>query len=1297
MRTLMAVFVALMMLVPVTALAQTGPHNDNVPSVPATNANIVPSTDLMTMDLHFGFDAPSVHYGLGYGGAVHLLDQGGMQAVQYPGLPRVPVRTKVIELPGEVRVKDITETHGTVRTVYLPGVLETSPALMAVGLSGPRTDTQIKIYYNGARFPADWFTYELHRGLNTRGEDTVFVDLFMYPICYEGPEGKGPKLTYIDTMDVSIHYSIAKDVLSAPRSESYQMVIIGPEDFRWNLIALAAHKNMTGLASTFVSLDEIYNNKIFDVTVGRDNQEKIKYFIKDAIENWGIKYVLFGGDVDQVPVRHVKVDDGVPDDGDWVPSDIYYGDIYDSQKKFSSWDENNNTIYGEWINGKEDDPDMYEDVYVGRLPASNIIEISSLVKNIRNYENNTDWSWFLNAGLAGVDTWVNDGSGIPESEYGLDQTGNVLVTKGFVLHKMYSTKGTLSPQAINDAVNSGMGIVILSGHGSFEGWGDEYWLYYGNQDMAGLTNGVKLPIGQQSACDTGGFDDEDNTYFPDPWAGDSMSEEFLLQSGGGYIADVGSARLAFGAYGTYWAQCCVGYFERMHYKALIDGQGTPGRMLSQGRDDYMAAMGTYSIVDYKHMMEFNLMGDPSVAIGGIGLQVKALDPDVVLAPGQAAQFNFSVKNTGLWSISTNNRAIFNDSISTAVSPVGLDLVPGEEEIVTVDVQVNIDAIANTLVPVTLTAESSFNDRAPGASSNVTVSQVYGMDLTVDPVVRTAEPGTSVSFDLTVKNTGNGPDGAAVSFTDVPSGWGTHLSFSHVALTPFGGAMTTLTLDLPNEVVAGSYWLNVSASLDGAAIVRGKTLRVDISPRHEIAIGCDPCKASIDPGKTVQVPMNLSNKGNVPENITVNGTLPSGWTLGPDAPSYHISPYRSTKFNLTIVPPSKTFAGNYNVTVMANIAQMTVETFLTITVNRIHGLKFTVDVPELVVEGGKDAIFSAGVVNTGNGPETVIIENVSQPDGWAAQGEMQELVVPGYDTSTLGLYVTTKYETLAGDYSVTMRARAKDLTGLSDLAVLKVRIAERFMAQAKLSILTLSALPGKSTGNSVLFDNQGNVNETISLAFAASQDLVLTALTNKLLVQSLSSAETGFTITVKNGTLAGPHNYTVQVQRDRAPTIYLDGTITVLQVYGLDIRTVPSSYVVNNGGKLERKVVVTNRGNGKDTFTLHIEGLQASWASAPNGAIVLGPGQSKEVTITISPPGSAAPDKHQLTVRATSTSGVAKTAIVDYRVKDRGGTSTASSNFGLLPWLIIAVAIGFVVGRAVLKSRKKRPQGRRPGW
>ena len=66
---------------------------------------------------------------------------------------------------------------------------------------------------------------------------------------------------------------------------------------------LVAHKNSHGIQTKLVTLNDIHDGTYFPAE-GRDIQEKIKYFIKNAKETWNITYVMLVGNFAQVPVRY---------------------------------------------------------------------------------------------------------------------------------------------------------------------------------------------------------------------------------------------------------------------------------------------------------------------------------------------------------------------------------------------------------------------------------------------------------------------------------------------------------------------------------------------------------------------------------------------------------------------------------------------------------------------------------------------------------------------------------------------------------------------------------------------------------------------------------------------------------------------------------------------------------------------------------------------------------------------------------------------------------------------------------
>ena len=141
----------------------------------------------------------------------------------------------------------------------------------------------------------------------------------------------------------------------------YDLLIIAPNAFAGMLEALVDHKNDIGTETLLVTLELIYAE-----SPGRDKAEQVKYYIKYAIEEWGIQYVLLVGGMRHqgpgwhAPIRYVDMDDG------WEHhylSDLYFADIYDSEGNFSSWDSDNDGLYAEWPH-----QELPEDINIDLIP-----------------------------------------------------------------------------------------------------------------------------------------------------------------------------------------------------------------------------------------------------------------------------------------------------------------------------------------------------------------------------------------------------------------------------------------------------------------------------------------------------------------------------------------------------------------------------------------------------------------------------------------------------------------------------------------------------------------------------------------------------------------------------------------------------------------------------------------------------------------------------------------------------------------------------------------------------------------
>jgi len=358
-----------------------------------------------------------------------------------PGKPLVPRIVRTYELPFGVKDVNIDVMVDEVSELDLEKEIVPSPQPMPLSdIQGyvPFEKKDMSVYNSNDLFPSSWYSYNVGCGMNSEGEHVTFVNINIYPYRYRPVSGK---LIFAEKADIDISYTSADNDIFPTISE-YDMVIITPKLFKKHLEKLAEHKNTYGVSTIIKTTDEIY-----DEYTGRDAPEQIKYFIKDALETWGIKYVLLVGglksqihapsrdDINQgtrwwyLPVRYSNLISGEPG----YVSDIYYADIYKEGGLFEDWDSSGNNIFAEWPddeNGETADTpidfiDLYPDVALGRLACRNSKEVKDCVNKIIEYETQNDDSWFKKMVVISGDGFLDqldlnfqwDTTGLPDGEY----------------------------------------------------------------------------------------------------------------------------------------------------------------------------------------------------------------------------------------------------------------------------------------------------------------------------------------------------------------------------------------------------------------------------------------------------------------------------------------------------------------------------------------------------------------------------------------------------------------------------------------------------------------------------------------------------------------------------------------------------------------------------------------------------------------------------------------------------------------------------------------------------------------
>ncbi len=552
----------------------------------------------------------------------------------YDEAPMMPFFSKTYEFPLGTKVTDVKVTPSKVKTMYVEKQVKPVPSKQKTDGTIVTMETTLNqdVYASSEPYPGEWCSYTTGAGLNKNNDHVLFLSLHVSPARYIPLENS---IQYIRQVEVSITYEEPELITI---SDMYDLVIIAPLEFSDNLEPLIYHKNGYGVETNLVMLEDIYASY-----PGRDEAEKIKYFVKYAVEEWDTHYVLLVGDVKKLPIRTTYASLWEPD----LLSDLYYADIYDANYSFCSWDTNENNLFGEvsfeggfppqMIN--IDGVDLYADVHIGRISCTNENELDIVVNKIINYERETyDQIWFKKIILAGGDTFPL-ANGAPPFVFEGEIT-NIKVAQhlpDFTHVKLWASRRNLNAITFNRAISKGAGFVSYSGHGFEHGWGTyrpnaiikKRMIIYYSPFIKGIKNNHKLPVVFFDACLTAKLDfniadleeyfpnfvkflliftkidDDPSVFYP------CFAWCFLKKENGGAIATIGATRTAYTWVDKDGVYAGAGYLNVHFFKAYEEGV-TAGEMLTYAQNDYINNVWR----DYFTIEEFLLLGDPSLMVGG---------------------------------------------------------------------------------------------------------------------------------------------------------------------------------------------------------------------------------------------------------------------------------------------------------------------------------------------------------------------------------------------------------------------------------------------------------------------------------------------------------------------------------------------------------------------------------------------------------------------------------------------------------------------------------------------------------
>lgn len=473
----------------------------------------------------------------------------------------------------------------------------------------------------------------------------VMVTLFLFsPYLFFPSLTTDFNLTKIDQLGVSngspkinlpeIDYGSLNQTWYDPPIE---MLIIAPNQSQFVdvLKPYAEWKNQKGVKTVILTNFSLYP--------GIDNAEKIRNMIKSYYDSDHIRWVLLAADAenDLLPIRYVfnpdvTVVSGQSEYSNWddyyKPTDYYYADLD------GNWNQDGDANWGESPDNNAngiDEINWTPDVYVGRFPADNAVELSNMVNKSLKYEMNPAIGDWMNQMLlaAGISSYfpAEDEARLSEyiwenyTQYQMNFTQLTQTTGSFTPttppfpNQYGDLTHTNFVNAFNgDAFGNGSSVVFFAGHADPTQFTDAsvYGPFYTRDDASSSNNINKPSLVYADACTTSPYDVEGSV------GDNNIGENLINRANAGAIGYIGGIRVTWYLEGDTNLEKLNRGNAKLFFKEFFEEQKfQQGRALYDSKvsymnSDYFKRGDTSMALEWqrKNVLAYNLLGDPEVDI-----------------------------------------------------------------------------------------------------------------------------------------------------------------------------------------------------------------------------------------------------------------------------------------------------------------------------------------------------------------------------------------------------------------------------------------------------------------------------------------------------------------------------------------------------------------------------------------------------------------------------------------------------------------------------------------------------------
>ena len=629
-------------------------------------------------------------------------------------------------------------------------------------------------------------------------------------------------------------------------------------------------------------------------------------------------------------------------------------------------------------------------------------------------------------------------------------------------------------------------------------------------------------------------------------------------------------------------------------------------------------------------------------IYGVDIIPDAIEKQVI--PGGQILYNLYVTNEGdeTDSYVLELGDVMSDGWGSSLSQFTInDLGPGEEILVTMNVTSPDDSVENdwslSFVEIYSMNRDQFGD---SVEMNTSVRiPIRDLALTVDQAERSGDPGTVVTYIVSLENTGTDPDDFTLGIVrcDDCNAWGVSLSTYEISDLEDGEFFDIeLHIEVPQsardtdsaEMGVVAYSVSDSDATDSISTLTtvDKVLNRHVSWESGYVL---------NPGDDSTIGIVITNLGNSYQSYTFESDeLPSGWTFdGFPHQTDDLEPYggeESFTVNFQVADDANPGYVNFTVDVILDEDDYKV-TELIISVKVEYYAEFTIEVVEIesFAGPGETHIFNVDISNNANIEDDINLEITGLPEGWETcilvnQVCASKISVGKGKTASFVLEITTNPNEGANTGNgIFLHLEA--VSGLNN----KESHFDTFTVYTNpvygLSVEIPSDRKDGASGETIPFQivvtNNGNAIDYVSLPSPLAPAGWLASFSESSFTLAPSQSKTVYlNVDVPSSVYGGENTIDATVSSDQSgETIDLDFVVYVEEKADIDVELKTTAGDVTAGTTGKFTVRLSNNGNTIEKLSLTMEGKRASWFTLPSDTVRLEPGSYEEIVIEVKPP------------------------------------------------------------------------------